>query len=428
MKTERENLEKELNIILSIYNAHHNASGKVKEEVVKKMAQHGITPGEVYDIFSKRIPLQTVTLPMLCLLTMYLYETGIEEAERIKPDKYFTEFEITEAKKFYKEKENQNKYPIVFENVMKFDEDYFVTKISIQTLNSLISKAVLTYNPETQRPLLSKAYGDRIIQEIDINLKSVRDIKNNILQGKQIPDFITFNLLQNGNDNFEYDADNKTLTIYSGELDMADGFHRIMGALQAYRENPNIDFYYGLIITNWDVSKTLRYIHQEDLKNKLKKSFKKAINPDKFSNLIVKKINENTDSYLRGLITTDKEIIRANKAVIMFDVLSDAIDILFKPSENVNVVKYSKWLIDGFNYIIEEKPDLLKETEQLLWIAYTIILKEYYETDNWQEKVKFAISKINKKDLEDIRYRDINKILINKIKQKLIQRGVLLDV
>lgn len=416
MKTHRETLEHELNIVLDA----NAINKKIRESVAEKLKKHGITHGTVNDLFSRRelIPLSTVSQPLLCLLTVALYESEAEEKYRIDPQKFFTDYEIEEAKSFVVPKEDVTKYPVIFSNVLKFEDDYYVTKITLAEIASLFKKMVIRYNPETQRPLISKAYGDKIVQEIDINKRSIQEIKQNILEGKQITDFIAFNVLQgNTPADIEYDEKNLQLFINSGDINLIDGFHRCLAGLYAYQENPNIDFSYGLVITNWDIDKALRFIHQSDLKNKLKPSFKKAINPNKLSNSIVKKINENSQSYLSGKITTDKHLISPNNKLIMFDVLSDVIDIEFQPKENIDVVKQGKFIMDGLNYIIEQKPELLNETNEILWMTYIVLLKDVYEVDNWQNVLSEKLSKIERNRLESITYKSITKSTIKKIRE-----------
>jgi hypothetical protein len=59
--------------------------------------------------------------------------------------------------------------------------------MSAQEINELFNRRVLTYNPETQRPLKRKEFNDKIIERIDVNPKAVKKIKNLILKGGFIP-------------------------------------------------------------------------------------------------------------------------------------------------------------------------------------------------------------------------------------------------
>ncbi len=421
MKTTRESLEKKLKVTLSQYNAKR----KIKEKVIDRFKDFGVLPGDVNDIFSHNTPIETLNTTLLCLLTKILYETIKDDS--INYYSYFTDFEINQASNYREEKDNTDThYPIVFENVVKDAADDYSTVLTIERNAEFINKRIFKYNPETQRPLISKFYSGKEIKEIDLNKRAREKITRNIVEGTQIPNTVTVNILQNGLDSIEYNEKDRTLTIHSGEIDMIDGYHRILSAWFAYNEKPNVDFYYKLRIVNWDVEKAKAFIYQETLGNKIDPTKVKAYDVNNPYNVIVNKLNENPRSNIRGKITNDILDIKNNKALIMFNVLFDSIKALFDVKDNQEVVTISNYLREGINLITDNNIELLKEhKDDRLWIAYLIMLKQYYNKESWQDYIAFNIQKINVKDLEQIPFRSVNKVLITKIQNYLQEVGVL---
>ena len=423
MKTNRGTCEKKLKPILYQYNAKR----VIKQQIIDKFKEHGIFPGDVSDIFSQNTPIETLSTNILCLLTKYLYEETKEES--INYNEFFTEFEINQAVNYKEEKKEEGLYPIIFENVIQDAAGDFSTTLPIARNAELINNRIFKYNPETQRPLISKFYSGKELKEIDLNKRSREAITRNIVNGTQIPNTVTINLLQTGEENFEYNAKSQTLTIYSGEIDMIDGYHRILSAWFAYNEKPSLEFYYKLRIVNWDVEKAKAFIFQETLGNKIDPTKAKSYNVNNPYNVIVNKLNENPKSNIRGKITNDKMDITNNKALIMFNVIFDAIQHMFEVKDNSQIVEVSNYLKDGINLIIDNNVDILKAPqEDILWVAYICILKRYYNKDDWQGKGLSLVEKINIEELKQIPFRSINKILINKIEKYLSEKEMLLSV
>jgi hypothetical protein len=423
MITTREKCERQLKLILSEYNAKR----KIKDNVTKRFKKYGLLPGDVSDIFSQNTPIETLSTSMLCLFTKILYEETKEEL--INTSNFFTELEIQEVTQYKKEYKKFATYPILFNDVIQDSMDDFSTVLDICKLAEFINNRVFKYNPETQRPLISKFYNNREIKEIDLNKKSREAITKNIIDGKQIPNTVTINILHNGEDDFEYNDKNKTLKINSGEIDIIDGYHRILAAWFAYNKKPTVKFYYKLRIVNWDVEKAKAFIYQETLGNKIDPNKANSYNVNNPYNIIVNKLNENPKSNVRGKITNDKLDIKSGKSLIMFDVLFDSIKVLFNVKDSQDIVKVGGYLREGINIITDEKIELLKEVkDDRLWVSYLIILHFYHNKNNWQSEILNIIDKVNQEELLQIPYHRVNKILIDKIKDHLQEKEVCLNV
>lgn len=409
MLVNREKLENELRVIISEF----SADKKVKEKVGKYFINKGMYEAEALNIFAQRTPLETLSELMLGIFTDALYQTVFYD--KINPDKFFTDVEIKEINKYKAKKKDNKKFPVVFEAVRQLNTNQWYTDLTIQQVAELYGRRVPTYNPNTQRQLKTVKHGDKIITKIDINRDSVNDIKQHIIDGTFFSNFITFNIREDGSEKFDIvDGD---LKITDGYIDVTDGFHRGIAFIEVVLEHPDIEFSTGVMITHVDEERAQQYIVQEDKRNKIDSKYIDSLNIEKISTTITKKINENSKSYLKGKITTDKNKIKYKSEVIMFDVLSKSIDLVFKPTENIDLINYSKYIIDALNVIVENNMDLLNTVQDdKIWVSYIVMMGELYGQEDWEDKL---VSLVNSVNLDNIEYSSVNGATINRIKKEL---------
>lgn len=85
MKVDREILEKELMLVCESIAKDKKVINKVENELLK---EHNILPGEIRGLMNGTIPLMSVSLEMLFVLTKALYK--YTKLEAINPERYFT--------------------------------------------------------------------------------------------------------------------------------------------------------------------------------------------------------------------------------------------------------------------------------------------------------------------------------------------------
>jgi hypothetical protein len=290
---------------------------------------------------------------------------------------------------------------------MQFAEDHYVTSMSAQDIASLYARNIIVYNRQTQRNIKYSEYQNKVIEMININKSSIAEIEKAIIEGRMITNFITINLLQTGEENYKYNAKSKTLTVFAGELDILDGFHRSLGIINAVQKVPNIQYTTGLNIVSWDVEKAQNFIVQEDKRNPIKKAYIKSISHEKYENMIIKKINETSSSDMRGKITTDETLIRTHRALTTFEVLTEAVQNEYdkiKTSRDAMVI--SEWLIEFFNELVHLYPDAflenIKEVKENSYInhsnmfaGYVAIAKQLEGKSDWRNRLQNIMSNIN---------------------------------
>lgn len=395
MKKDREVLEKVLKDLFDEYSANKQVVNKIKQD----LGEHGINVGTAIGILNKTLPIETQSQVILCLITKSLFNAT--EESKINPEHFFTEIEIEEANKFIREVENQKNY-VDIEDIRQVDEDQWITIMTYKQISDLYATGKIRYNKETQRNTIFKEYGDKIIESININKTSVKEIKELMLQGLFIPNTITFNILATGKEEFELDNRNKSMRIYDN-LDIIDGFHRSLGVLECVAENSQTEGTLEVRITNFNLDKCHRFIVQEDKKNKIDKRYIQTLNVENLENKVVKLINENTGE-MQGKVTSNIILYR-NQAYVLSDILSDAIKNNFEIKSMRDVNNIAKYLIEGFNEIIgifiddfqnlENSRKNNVKTLSSTFVGYVTLLAELKETNNWKSKLEKTLNRID---------------------------------
>lgn len=399
MKTEVQELYNNLNVILKMYGKNN----KIINEVTNILVEKGVPRGYAKKIITGTTPLEVLDRSMLYTVTSALYKVTQEPI--ISVDKYFTETEIQEGEKFRYITEEKQGFPVVFENVMKVADDYYITTLTAQRIKELYDSFVITYNKETQRNTITRKIKNSVIELININWRSVQDIQEQILKGLFITNAITFNILKNGEEEFEYDENNRTLTVYKGQIDILDGFHRSLGMINAVIINPEVQYITAVNITNFDVDKARRFIVQEDKKNKIARKHIEAFK-ETLENFVVRKINESPNCDLKGKIATNARLIYYNQAIVEFEVLAKAIKHYFDMKTHREANQVAEYLIEGFNEIVglyaDEFLNNYAQAKQrtvvnhnYTFIGYVALLAKIKDKSNWKEILYNTLQRID---------------------------------
>lgn len=396
MKKDRSVLERVLNELFDEYNRNTDVTTEVK----KKLVEHGINVGTATGILNTSIPISTQSLAVLCLITISLYETT--EEPKIKPEDYFMLEEIEAANNFKREIEIIKDY-IEIEDIKAVAEDQWVTTMTYKQVADLYSAGKVRYNKETQRNTIYKEHDNKIIEAININRTSVREIKELMVKGLYTPTTLTFNILMTGKEKFEINNRNKSIRIYDS-LDIIDGFHRSLADIEVVAENPDIEGIWEIRITNFNVDKCHRFIVQEDKKNKIDKKYIQTINVEELENKVVKLLNERSDSELMGRITTNITFYR-NQGYVLGNILADAIKHNFEIKSMRDVNSVADFLIEGFVEIVGKFIDDFNnldvsrknnvKTYSSTFIGYITLLAELREETNWKSKLEQILNKID---------------------------------
>jgi hypothetical protein len=391
MITNRELLE------IKLYELIAQQSRKTLEQVNNNLKKKGVHSGN--GILNKQIPLESLELIMLGVVTTATYDAISENKEIINPINWFTSLEISKIKEYKKELNKTTGYPIVFKEGKKIADDFYSFYVPAQKIKELYDNLLIKYNAETQRNLKIRQTKNGIIETINLNRQSVNEMKECMLRNDFITNNITINILHDGEDDFIFK--NGDLIINSGELNILDGFHRSVAMNLALLENPDLNYITGVNITNFDVEKGKRFIVQEDKKNKINQEYIKTIT-ESLENLVVKEINQGSKSDLKGKITHSETLIKNNKALILSSIVADAIKSEFNLKNKRDAMVLSEWLIEGLNEIlfITEGKEGLRHYN--MFAGYISLLKDLQGQGGWREKLKEQIVNIKESTIEDI--------------------------
>lgn len=403
-----------------------NADSKKMSEIEEVMLKSNVF--EFKQILNGSIPLESIDVEMLYLIATNLYD--VIRSERINPQEYFTELEINELQKFKPEIKDRMKFPLIFENVQQLSTNQWSLKSSIQEIAQLYRSHLITYNFETQRNAKYVEKRGEIIKKPNVNFKSVNEITKLIVQGLFFSNFITINVLANGEEELHYDQNKKILIIKSGRLDALDGFHRSLAMLKAYHLNHDLEYNTGLMITNFTVSTANAFIRQEDKRNKIDERHLSFTNEANYGNDIVRTLNTEPKSDIRGKITTDISLIQRHLAYTLTDTLSKSINHLYVMKTRREKEHVEKYLIDFFNEIygifhsdfsnlkLSRQKNVI--TDSNMFVFYVVLSKILSQELDYKEKLIDILSNFNfEKSNEDWRSLKVTGGVIDVTKRTL---------
>lgn len=319
---------------------------------------------------------------------------------------YFTDVEIQNAKNYIVPVKDVITYPITFENVFKLSPNVYLTHVNIKTLAKLQESKLLVREVNAQRETIVRKVGSSTVEYLKTYSKTIREIKQKLLDGDYTPDQIYFNVNDNGDMEIEYDDSENTLVIKNGVISLIEGNHRILAIEEAVNVNPNLNINFPVIISTLPLKQAQDIIVQLEKKNPiLKRKVKSMENTS--NNDVVRKIIQSNDlsSVYKNKIVTIAEELTNGFGYLVFSDLSDAIkdcyskeDLEFYQEETVDwLVKYlnavafvMKKYFNDFNY--RKKTWICKP----IFSRFIILLsKELKGLDNWKEKLVDVLSNID---------------------------------
>lgn len=337
----------------------------------------------------------------------------------------------------------------VFRNVSQIGEKEYQTVINGQKLAEMWRDGVITYNPEIQRGTKVKRGKDNTETEVAVFSKAnVKKIYASMLSGQYFTDMITLNVLEDGNEKIELD-DEGNLTVY-GEINIADGQHRIRALVMILEGNEKGDLAFDLSelkfpvkITNYDVQTAQQQFHQFSKGLKISSSRAEYFNQTGLANIVVRELMKNSDLAGRVEVVRNSIPKKDERHIVTFATLVNAIQIVYKDLETrIQAIELAKYLSEFFNELINLIPELhnykkraqSKETsligENFMFYGYVAISKVLRGKENWQEYLpsinEIDLSKASKQWYGDVirggEERGYTIINTNDSRQKLVNK------
>jgi len=288
---------------------------------------------------------------------LFLFSVALNNALKAKEidikldvQEYFTQLEYRQWINFKEESEPEVEYTVVFEDVQQISERMWQTTMTSQRFVELDKNNRLIYNFKNQRSPVITVHGIKM----DIDKKSPIEICERMLEGKQRPDPIKFNVLRNFEENeIYYDLKNRRLII-NGIINLSDGQHRKIGTILATEKEPEINFVWPLIITHYTEDEASDFIKQINKQRKFKSEQIKSMDSDKKENIIVDFIMNDKFSRFSKVIKLQKdEIVKLKKeGLVTKNIIADAIMDNYKIDETTDIKELGVWIIDFMDYLM----------------------------------------------------------------------------
>jgi len=263
---------------------------------------------------------------------------------------YFTQLEYKQWINFKEEDEPELDYTVVFEDVQQISERMWQTTMTSQRFVELDKNNRLIYNFLNQRSPVITVHGIKM----DIDKKSPIDISKRMLEGKQYPDPIKFNVLRNfEEEEIIYDAKNRRLTI-KGIINLSDGQHRKIATILTLEKEPEFLYIWPLLITHYTEDEAGEFIRQINLQRKFKTEQAKGMDANKKENVIVDFIMNDKFSRFSKIIKLQKdEIIKHKKGgLVTKNIIADTIMDNYKLDETTDIKELGVWIIDFMDYLM----------------------------------------------------------------------------
>ena len=197
--------------------------------LTKELTKKNILPGEISAL---RIGLKDIKEVSRRELYWYMAALNeIDKSQSIDLRNYFSEKEINSFDIDEKIIDSAIHYPVVLEDVKQLSEDQWDAVINIEQWKYLYDKQIIAYNFDTQRnPLVKYTASGEEYNSINVNTKSIKEIKEAILNGTFIPNQLTLNVnIDNTSKLFEgFENQNVFLMSHTDYVEsVPEGFTRI---------------------------------------------------------------------------------------------------------------------------------------------------------------------------------------------------------
>ena len=371
------------------------------KEIKEELSKYKIGGGRIEDYLSDPEILEDADIRELALLTEQIYvKTGLQG---FNPTEWFSEHEMKEARQFdymFVHGEEEIVFPLEIENVIHIGNNLYVASLDIQTIAKLMKSKKLNYNYEIQRQATKIVRKDKMMYKPTIYKKNVKEIKELLKKDQLIHTTLAFNAATQTSDNGEelsYNGRKNVLTINDGtRLDILDGYHRCLASQQAYAENPDLNFKFVVMISNYTTAQAQQYQAQLAKATPIPTARIQELEKNRLSDTVVQILKSESELRDRVSSTGSRMNITAGE-LVSYRVLSDAIDREFSMKTLKEARETAKYLTVFFEYLIgfypEEFLSSRKQNESLM--AYNRMFAGYIGLAAEMQKQEVEIDTLN---------------------------------
>lgn len=383
---------------------------KAVKEIKEELSKYRIAEGRVEYYFSQPEILAEADVRELALFTEQFYvKTGLKE---FNTDNYFTEHEMKEAKQFdyiLTHGEEEIIFPLDIENVIHIGNNLYVASLDIETIAKLMKSKKLNYNYEIQRQAQRVKRKDKVIFKPTIYKKNVKEIKELLLKDQLIHTTLAFNAATQTSETGEelkYNGKKNVLTINDGtRLDILDGYHRCLASQQAYAENPDLNFRFVVMISNYTTAQAQQYQAQLAKATPIPAARIQELEKNRLADTVVQHLK--SESELRDRVTTSSSRMNITAGeLVSYRVLADSIDREFPMDTLLEARQIGKYLTTFFEYLIGLYPQEFLESrnQNESIMAYNRMFSGYIGLAAEMKKQNIEFDKI-KTILDDVNFK-----------------------
>lgn len=391
----------------------HSSKLKTKKRIVNDIKNHLANNYQIIDV-QGWINDPESKLPDLDLRELFLFTEQVFVKTGnlgINPEDYFTSTEIKEARQFsglLEIKEHELDFPITVTNAQIVGNSAYMVTLDIKTIDKLIDNQLLYYDFNLQREAKYVKRKDTVVIEPTLNMNNVKEITQHLLEGTLVPTVLVFNAqtrtAENGTE-LIFDSNKMTLTITKGtRLAIVDGYHRCKASQNALQMNPELNFNFAVLITNYSTKRAQQYQAQLAKATPISTTRIKELEANRLSDTVVQQLK--TESDLKGRVSQTNRIHYLNKELVTYNVLSDTIEEEFKMSTMADAADVGDFLVEYFNFLIGEYPDEfinnIEETrreslinDNNMFVGYIVLARRMFEAEIRAKEVRNIVKNID---------------------------------
>lgn len=248
------------------------------------------------------------------------------------------------------------KLPIEFEPVVKVNNMYS-TKITANQIAGLIGEGIINYNFDIQREAKLEIRTDKIIKKPTINQRNVNEMEKHLLNETLKESTIYLNAApmtsKEGEELIYYPTEYKLMITEGTRLDVLDGFHRILAAQKASMVNPNIEFEFNVMFSNFTTTEAIKWQAQHSKATVWSQNRITEMQQESKASKVVKSIKD-SNFELEKMIFTGKTITTGRDSLITFKYLEEIVEQYF----NIETRRDEVLVIEQLSKILTQINDI----------------------------------------------------------------------
>jgi len=407
------NSRNELNDILFDHFTVNNEFIK-KSEAIALELKTKVYPNRIAEVFNGQIDLDMLQDYEIYFLAKALF-IKFKGGKIIDPSNFFTVLDMEKYEgmpdiDYSKERNNQ----IIFNDCYQVTPTMWsCSVVPITYIASLQNDSLTIYNKDTQRETEKRHTPSGVKERIKTYSKSIAEIKSAMKSHTYFPTAISYNVLANGYEKIDYDAEKKRLIIEineNNECNIVDGYHRVKSCIEALRDDPDLKQNMQVNIFHLDVATARMYILQESKKNEIAKELLSYFNTDNIASKLINDLDNegtSTSNFIRGHLSPDFETVNLRYKYCTYATLIKAVENNFKLDKDdvISTRKVKEYLIDFLNEVISIYKDEFKDVKKSretsfktynnIFYGYIAMAAKLFGQSKWQDKLKAGLDEID---------------------------------